>query len=76
MNLAVRIQHLHKTYRATAAVQDVSFDAPVGQIFGVVGPNGAGKTTTVECIEGIRRSDVGSIEVLGLDPVRQESALR
>ena len=76
MNLAVRIQNLHKAYRATVAVQDVSFDVPVGQVFGVVGPNGAGKTTTVECIEGIRRCDGGSIEVLGLDPVRQESELR
>ena len=32
------------------------------------GPNGAGKTTTVECIEGLRRPDSGTVRVLGLDP--------
>jgi ABC-2 type transport system ATP-binding protein len=41
-----------------------------GEIFGLIGPNGAGKTTTMECIEGLRTPDRGSITVLGLDPVR------
>jgi len=48
----------------------VSFDVRDGEIFGLIGPNGAGKTTTMECIEGLRRPDRGSISVLGLDPVR------
>jgi ATPase subunit of ABC transporter with duplicated ATPase domains len=38
---------------------------------GLIGPNGAGKTTTMECIEGIRKPDRGTIAVLGLDPFRQ-----
>jgi ABC-2 type transport system ATP-binding protein len=42
-----------------------------GEIFGLIGPNGAGKTTTMECVEGIRKPDRGSISVLGLDPFRQ-----
>src|SRR5208282_6715348 len=37
----------------------------------LIGPNGAGKTTTMECIEGLRKPDRGSISVLGLDPFRQ-----
>ena len=41
-----------------------------GEIFGLIGPNGAGKTTTMECIEGLRRPDYGSISVLALDPFR------
>ncbi|MDD9204929.1 ATP-binding cassette domain-containing protein, partial [Georgenia sp. 10Sc9-8] len=32
------------------------------------GPNGAGKTTTIECCEGLRRPDSGSVRVLGVDP--------
>jgi ABC-2 type transport system ATP-binding protein len=36
----------------------------------LIGPNGAGKTTTMECVEGIRTPDRGSIKVLGLDPFR------
>src|SRR5262249_17955339 len=37
---------------------------------GLIGPNGAGKTTTMECVEGLRTRDRGTISVLGLDPVR------
>jgi ABC-2 type transport system ATP-binding protein len=49
----------------------VSFEVNDGEIFGLIGPNGAGKTTTMECIEGLRKPDRGSISVLGLDPFRQ-----
>jgi ABC-2 type transport system ATP-binding protein len=48
----------------------VSFDVHSGEIFGLIGPNGAGKTTTMECVEGLRIPDRGTISVLGLDPVR------
>ena len=41
-----------------------------GEIFGLIGPNGAGKTTTMECVEGLRSPDGGTIAVFGLDPVR------
>jgi ABC-2 type transport system ATP-binding protein len=42
----------------------------------MVGPNGAGKTTTIECVEGLRRPDGGSIQVLGLDPLGDRYQLR
>jgi ABC-2 type transport system ATP-binding protein len=45
-------------------------------VFGLLGPNGAGKTTTVEILEGYRRPDHGSVEVLGVDPQRSGSAWR
>ena len=48
----------------------MSFDVRDGEIFGLIGPNGAGKTTTMECVEGLRSPDRGTISVLGLDPVR------
>jgi ABC-2 type transport system ATP-binding protein len=63
-------------YGHTVAVDDVSFDVQQAEIFGLIGPNGAGKTTTMECVEGVRRPDRGSITVLGLDPVRQAHALQ
>jgi ABC-2 type transport system ATP-binding protein len=50
------------------AVDEVSFEVHEGEIFGLIGPNGAGKTTTMECIEGLRTPDRGSISVLGLNP--------
>ena len=61
---------VRKTYQQTVAVDEVTFDVQDGEIFGLIGPNGAGKTTTMECVEGIRKPDRGSIAVLGLDPFR------
>jgi ABC-2 type transport system ATP-binding protein len=66
----IRVEHLHKAYGTTVAVEDVSFTVHAGEIFGILGRNGAGKTTTVECISGLRTPDRGSISVLGLDPRR------
>jgi ABC-2 type transport system ATP-binding protein len=66
----VSVAGVRKTYGKTIAVDDVSFEVQDGEIFGLIGPNGAGKTTTMECVEGIRKPDRGSIAVLGLDPFR------
>src|SRR5690349_5677483 len=66
----IRVSSIRKSYGKTVAVEDVSFDVHDGEIFGLIGPNGAGKTTTMECVEGLRRPDRGSIAILGLDPFR------
>jgi ABC-2 type transport system ATP-binding protein len=73
---AVGVKNLVKQYPGTKAVDGISFDVYQGEIFGMVGPNGAGKTTTIECLEGIRRPDGGTIQVLGLDPLRNRYPLR
>jgi ABC-2 type transport system ATP-binding protein len=65
-----RVAGVRKTYGSTVAVDEVSFDVRDGEIFGLIGPNGAGKTTTMECVEGLRTPDRGTISVLGMDPVR------
>src|SRR5215472_17942544 len=66
----IHVSRICKSYGATAAVSDVSFDVAEGEIFGLIGPNGAGKTTTMECVEGVRRPDSGTISILGLNPFR------
>jgi ABC-2 type transport system ATP-binding protein len=66
----IQVSGCRKTYGSTVAVDDVSFDVNDGEIFGLIGPNGAGKTTTMECVEGLRKPDRGTISVLGMDPVR------
>src|SRR3954471_12892546 len=68
--VVVQVESIRKTYGRAVAVDGVSFEVRQGEIFGLIGPNGAGKTTTMECVEGLRRPDAGSISVLGLDPVR------
>jgi ABC-2 type transport system ATP-binding protein len=70
MRTVIQVSGVRKTYGSTVAVDEVSFEVYDGEIFGLIGPNGAGKTTTMECIEGLRRPDRGSIAVLGLDPFR------
>ena len=71
MHPVIQVSGVRKTYGPTVAVDDVSFEVNDGEIFGLIGPNGAGKTTTMECVEGLRTPDRGSISVLGLDPFRQ-----
>src|SRR5436190_11504015 len=71
MGPVIQVSSIRKTYGSTVAVDDVSFKVNDGEIFGLIGPNGAGKTTTMECIEGLRTPDRGTISVLGLDPFRQ-----
>ena len=68
MTAVIEVRGLHKEYGTTIAVDDVSFDVAEGEIFGILGPNGAGKTTTVECVEGLRVPERGSVRVLGMDP--------
>ena len=66
----IEVDNLPKRYGDQVAVDGVSFTVETGEIFGILGPNGAGKTTTVECVEGLRTPDRGTVRVLGLDPRR------
>src|SRR5690242_11668802 len=68
----IEVRNLHKRYGDTVAVDDVSLSVERGEIFGILGPNGAGKTTTVECIEGLREPDRGTVRVLGFEPRNDE----
>ncbi len=67
-DVVVRVSELRKTYGMRVVVDGLSFVVGRGEVFGLLGPNGAGKTTTVEVLEGYRRPDGGSVEVLGSAP--------
>ncbi|MEE6306425.1 ABC transporter ATP-binding protein [Plantactinospora veratri] len=72
----IEVDGLVKRYGEHTVVDGVSFAVEPGEIFGILGPNGAGKTTTVECVEGLRTPDGGSIRVCGIDPQRDTGELR
>ncbi|MGI5284925.1 ATP-binding cassette domain-containing protein [Nonomuraea polychroma] len=72
----IDVTDLTKRYAGHTVLNGISFSVEEGEIFGLLGPNGTGKTTTVECVEGLRRADSGSIRVLGLDPVSDGRELR
>jgi ABC-2 type transport system ATP-binding protein len=76
MEAVIQAVGLRKAYGSTVAMSDVSFEVAQGEIFALVGPNGAGKTTTIECLEGFRCPDAGSVRVLGHDPTADGSKLR
>lgn len=65
----IEVNGVRKVYAGRPVVDGVSFSVDEGEIFGILGPNGAGKTTTVECVEGLRVPDAGTVRVDGLDPV-------
>src|SRR5256885_8576193 len=70
MRPVIQVSGVRKTYGKTVAVDEVSFEVAEGEVFGLIGPNGAGKTTTMECVEGVRRPDLGHVSIMGLDPFR------
>ena len=72
---AIELTGLVKQYGEVRAVDGLDLVVPAGQTLALLGPNGAGKTTTVECCEGHRLPDVGTVRVLGLDPVRDGDQL-
>ncbi|MCE0539451.1 ABC transporter ATP-binding protein [Kineosporia rhizophila] len=73
---AVEVSALVKRYGTKVAVDGASFTAAAGAVTAVLGLNGAGKTSTIECCEGLRRPDGGSVRVLGRDPVTDGAWLR
>jgi ABC-2 type transport system ATP-binding protein len=74
--VAVEVRGLVKRYDGRAVVDGLDLVARQGAVTAVLGPNGAGKTTTIECCEGLRSPDGGTVRVLGLDPVADARALR
>ncbi len=72
----VTVRELRKRYGDRTVVDGLDLEVRAGEIVGLIGANGAGKTTTVECIQGLRRPDEGTLRVFGLDPVTESDRLR
>ena len=70
------VEHLVKQYGDFVAVDDVSFEAKSGAIFGLLGPNGAGKSTAINCVSGLMAPTAGRVTVSGHDVVKEGKAAR
>jgi branched-chain amino acid transport system ATP-binding protein len=55
------VEHLTMRFGGLVAIDDVSFEAPPGQITAIIGPNGAGKTTVFNCLTGFYKPTVGRL---------------
>jgi ABC-2 type transport system ATP-binding protein len=64
-----------RSFGPVRALQGISFEVSPGEVFGLVGPDGAGKTTTMRILAAILSPDSGSATILGLDSVRDRSAI-
>lgn len=72
----INVHGLVKRYGDFTAVDRVDLEVVNDEIFGILGPNGAGKTTTLEMIEGLREPDAGTIEVNGINAIRDPTQVK
>ena len=74
--MALSVTGVTKHYDSGFTLDDVTFDLPAGYIMGLIGPNGAGKSTLIKLILNMIRRDAGTIQVLGLDNIAHEEAVK
>lgn len=74
MNTAIQVNGLTKSYGSHKVLKGLDFQIKKGEIFALLGVNGAGKTTSLECIEGLKKYDSGSISVDGKAGVQLQSS--
>ncbi len=70
MTSILKVEHLHKKFKARVVVNDVSLHVASGEIVGLLGPNGAGKTTSFYMIVGLLPADSGKIMLNDTDITR------
>jgi ABC-2 type transport system ATP-binding protein len=75
MQDVLKVEGLKKQYE-DFTLSGISFSLPPGYIMGFIGANGAGKTTTIKLIMNLIQKDAGTIEVLGMDHIREEQAVK
>jgi ABC-2 type transport system ATP-binding protein len=73
---AIEIDNLVRRYGRTDAVDGLSLRVEPGRCYGFFGRNGAGKTTTIKCLLNLLRPTSGTVKVFGLDPARDEVAVK
>ncbi len=74
MTTVIEARNVGKAYGKFQALQNVSFEIPLGKIVGLIGANGAGKTTLLNAILGLTRYD-GELKVMGQNPSQNRAKL-
>lgn len=74
MNKAIEISGLRKSYGSHTVLKGIDCTINTGEVFALLGVNGAGKTTALECIEGLRKHDGGTIAVNGKLGIQLQSS--
>lgn len=74
MNRAIQVRGLKKSYGSNIVLGGLDLDIKKGETFALLGVNGAGKTTALECIEGLRKYDSGTITINGKMGIQLQSS--
>lgn len=74
MTHAIEVSALTKTYGEHQVLKGIDLHVRKGEIFALLGVNGAGKTTALECIEGLKKYNSGSITVIGRTGIQLQSS--
>jgi len=61
----LRFEHVTKSFDATVALDDVSFDVAPGEVHALLGANGAGKSTLIKILAGVHEADNGEVRIGG-----------
>src|SRR5579864_7881463 len=72
----IELNNLTRQYGKVEAVNGLSLKVRRGRCYGFFGRNGAGKTTTIKCLLNLLQPGSGAVRVFGLDPQRQEVAVK
>ncbi len=72
----IEVKNLKRRFGKLDAVNGLNLNVRPGRCFGFFGRNGAGKTTTIKCLLNLLRPTSGSVSVFGLDPRRDEVAVK
>ena len=73
---ALSMGALCKSFDGKPAVDQLELTIQPGEFYALLGPNGAGKTTTIRMAAGLLLPDSGSIEIYGVDVVREPLAAK
>jgi len=73
---AVVVRDLTRVFGSLTAVDHVSLDIGVGEIFGLIGPNGAGKSTLIRMLATLLPPTSGTASIAGFDIVTSPAAVR
>jgi ABC-2 type transport system ATP-binding protein len=76
MTMCIRINNLTKFYGDKCAVNKVSFDVKIGEIFGLLGPNGAGKTTIIKILTFLSKPTSGNTIINNLDTAKKQESIK
>lgn len=74
--IAIKVEAVCKSYKATRALQDINLEIKRGELFGLIGPDGAGKTSLFRILTTLSLADSGKASVEGRDVVADYAEIR